>query len=328
MRAIRCRFWGEPETLGLDEVTTPPLQAGQVRILVHAAGVNYADVLMIGGKFHHKPAFPFSPGLELAGVISEVAADVRSLRPGQRVLALVADGAFAEEAVAAAGDVIVLPDAMEFAIAAGFARTYGAAWIGLVEQARLRPGEVLLVHGVSGGVALAALDVGKALGATVIASAGTADKVAVAAAGGADHAMDYVREDIREQVRILTDGRGVDVVFDPIGGEVFERSLRSCAWGARLIMAGFESGRAPQIQGNLLFARNAAVFGLNWDSCRERAPMAVSDGIRTLLGWFAEDRLRPHTAHRFDLAEAPQALRLLADRTTTGKVVLTTGRDR
>ena len=323
MRAVICQGWGGPEFLKLLDVPPPSVGPGQVRLAVAAAGINFADTLMIAGKYQEKPAFPFSPGLEVAGIVEEIGPDVTGLTVGQRVAAVLDHGGFAEQAVARVEDVFPIPDSMDFAVAASFPIAYGTSHIALRERARLQAGDILLVHGAAGGVGLTAVEIGKALGATVIASAAGPERVAVAAAHGADYLIDTKSEDIRERVRELTDGRGVDVVYDPVGGEGIDTSLRSIAWGARLLVIGFAGGATPQIPANLLLVKNCAAIGLYWGSYRRHAPQLVAESFRELFSWCEDGKLRPLVSQRFPLERAAEALTLLANRRATGKLVLT-----
>ncbi len=323
MRAVICQGWGGPEFLKLLDVPPPAVGPGQVRLAVAAAGVNFADTLMIAGKYQEKPPFPFSPGLEVAGTVLEIGPGVTGLVPGQRVAAVLDHGGFAEQAVARVEDVFPIPDSMDFSIAASFPIAYGTSHIALWERARLQAGEILLVHGAAGGVGLTAVEIGKALGATVIASAAGPDRVAVAADHGADHLIDTKSQDIRERVRELTGGRGVDVVYDPVGGEGFDKSLRSIAWGARLLVIGFAGGTTPQIPANLLLVKNCAAIGLYWGSYRRHAPQLVAESFRALFAWCEEGKLKPLVSQQFPLDQAAAALTLLANRRATGKLVLT-----
>jgi NADPH2:quinone reductase len=236
------------------------------------------------------------------------------------------NGGYADEAVVPAGNLTRIPDAMEFAVAAGFAVAYGTSHGALKWRARLRPGEVLLVHGAAGGVGLTAVEIGKAMGATVIATASTAEKLAVARRHGADHLVDYSNEDIKERVRALTGGRGADVVYDPVGGDAFDASLRCVAWEGRIIVIGFAGGRVPQIPANLVLVKNCDIIGFYWGSYRKQKPANLRESNEQLFRWFAEGKLKPHISDRFDLADVAQAMRALRDRRATGKVVLTTGR--
>ena len=327
MRAVVCRELSGPQSLTLDDLPAPRPGPGEVAIAVAAAGVNFADTLMVTGKYQEKPPLPFTPGLEIAGTVTALGAGVTNVAPGDRVIGLVDRGGFAEVALARAGEVFPIPDAMDFDIAAGFPITYGTAHGGLVWRADLKPGETLLVHGAAGGTGLAAVEVGKALGAEVIATAGGPEKLEIAGAHGAGQLIDYRNEDIRDRVKALTGGRGADVVFDPVGGEVFLASLRAVAWGGRLLVIGFAAGKVPEIPANILLVKNLAVFGLYWGAYRQKAPELLRSQFETLTGWYAEGRLKPLVSHRLDLAEAGRALDLLLTRKATGKVVLTTGRD-
>jgi len=325
MRAVVCRELSGPQSLTVEDLPDPKPGPGEVAVAVAAAGVNFADTLMVSGKYQERPELPFTPGLELAGIVTALGAGVAGLAPGDRVIGLVDRGAFAEVALVRAEELYPIPDTMDFDVAAGFPITYGTAHGGLVWRAELQPGETLLVHGAAGGVGLAAVEVGKALGAEVIATAGGPEKLEIAKAQGADHLIDYRSEDIRERVKALTGGRGAEVVFDPVGGEVFMASLRAVAWGGRLLVIGFAAGKVPEIPANLLLVKNLAVLGLYWGAYRQKAPDLLRAQFETLTGWHAEGRLKPRVSHRLDLAEAGQALDLLLTRKATGKVVLTTG---
>lgn len=326
MRAVLCRDWGTADELTLGEVPPPAAPgAGEVRLAIAAAGVNFADLLMIGGRYQVRPSLPFSPGLEAAGTVLECGPGVTRVRPGERALALLDYGAFAEQAVVRESDVFRLPDGLDFATAAGFAIAYGTAYGALRWEAALQPGERLLVHGAGGGVGLAAVEVGKALGAEVIATAGEPEKLALATAHGADHAIDYRSEDLRTRLKELCRGGGVDVVFDPVGGAVFDASLRAANWGGRIVIVGFASGEVPQIPANILLVKNVAALGFYWGSYRRHRPDMLPPAFEELFGWWRAGRLRPHVSQRMDLARAAEALALLRDRRSTGKLVLTTG---
>jgi len=325
LRAVRCHAWGGPEQLALDEVEAPRPGPGEVSISVAAAGINFADILTVAGTYQEKPALPFIPGLEIAGRVAAIGAGVEGLESGTRVLAIVGGGGFAETAVAPASGVFPIPDEMGFVTAAGFPVTYGTAHGALVWKAGLQAGEVLLVHGAAGGVGLATVEAGKALGARVIATAGGPEKLAVAKAHGADELIDSRSEDVRQRVKALTGGRGADVVFDPVGGDLFDASLRCVAWGARLVVVGFAAGRVPQIPANILLVKNVSALGFYWGSYRSHAPDLVQRQLEELFAWYRAGKLDPHVSHSLDLARAGEALALLAGRRSTGKVVLTTG---
>jgi len=323
MRAMQCTAYGDPEELILAEIELPPPGPGEVAIDVHVAGVNFADALMIAGTYQEKPPIPFSPGFEAAGIVTAVGDGVRRVAPGDRVMALVDWGAYAAGLIAREADIFPIPDAMDFTIAAGLPITYGTAHGALVWRAGLQAGEVLLVHGAAGGVGLAAVEVGKALGATVIATARSEARLAIAADHGADHTVDTIDEDIRERVLEITGGRGADVVFDPVGGDIFDASLRCTAWGGRLLVIGFAGGRVPKIPANILLVKNLAVLGLYWGAYRRRAPDLLAAEFAQLFDWYANGQIRPRVSHSADLAHAAKALALLRSREATGKIVLT-----
>lgn len=329
MRAVLCKAFGNYRDLVVEDA--PPLPApgpNQVKIAVAAAGLNFADLLMIGGTYQEKPPLPFSPGLELAGRVIACGPGVTRVAPGDRVMATVDHGAFAEEALARENDVHVLPDGMDDATAAGFPIAYGTAYGALRWRADLKPGETALIHGAGGGVGLAAVEVAKAMGATVIATAGGPEKLAIARAHGADHLVDYKSDALRERVKEICAalGRGgVDVVFDPVGGDVFDQSLRCTGWSGRLVVIGFASGTVPQVPANILLVKNLSVLGLYWGSYRRHRPELVAAGFAELFAWYRAGKLKPLVSRRFDLAQAADALDLLKTRRSTGKVVLTAG---
>ena len=323
MRAVLCRDLRGPDSLELAELPTPEPGACGVRIRVRAAGVNFADGLMLSGRYQEKPNLPFTPGLELAGEIEAVGAGVRGLARGQRVLAIVNHGAFAEQVVARADDVVALPEDMDDVTAAGFAIAYGTAHGALRWRAGLHAGEVLVVHGAGGGVGLTAVECGKAIGAIVIATARGEEKLAVAHAHGADHVLDSEAPDLRDRIRELTDGRGADVIYDPVGGVVFDASLRAIAWEGRILTIGFASGHVPQIPANLLLVKNAAVLGFYWGSYRKHDPERLRDGLKELFAWHRQGRIRPLVSRTLPLQQTADAVRLLTERRAIGKVVVT-----
>ena len=325
MRAVVCRQWCDPSGLRVEGVPTPPLTSDGVRIAVSAAGLNFADTLIIAGNYQIKPPLPFSPGFEVAGRVIECAPGVSRCKPGDRVMAVLEYGGFAEQVVAPEDCVFVLPDTIDAASAAAFPVAYGTSHFGLKYKAGLVAGEVLLVHGAAGGVGLTAVEIGKRLGATVIATASGAEKVRVCADAGADYALNSRAENLRDQIKEATEGRGVDVVYDPVGGRLFDVSLRSIAPGGRILIVGFASGEIPQIPANILLVKNVSVIGYYWGAHRSLAPDRMQASFEELLGWLAEGSLRPHVSQTYPLAEAVQALQALRARRTTGKVVLTMG---
>lgn len=328
MRAVLCKEWGGPEKLTVEEIPAPPLREGAVRVAVHAAGVNFADLLLIAGQYQEKPAFPFIPGGEVAGVVSEVGPGVHELKAGDRVMALTGLGGYAEEAVAEADRVFRIPDRMDFAAGAGFPVAYGTSHGALEWRARLQAGEWLLVLGAAGGVGLSAVEIGKAMGSRVIACASGPEKLAIVQQHGADHLIDYSREDIRGRVKAITEGHGADVIYDPVGGDAFDVALRSIAWGGRIVVIGFASGRVPQIPANIVLVKNIDVVGFYWGSYQAHKPELIGTSFTQLFAWFREGKLKPRVSAQFDLAEAAHGLELLHKRKATGKIVLTTAHER
>jgi NADPH2:quinone reductase len=324
VRAVLCKELTGPEALVVEELPSPPLGPGQVRILVHAAGVNFGDTLVVAGKYQERPELPFTPGMELAGVVAEAADGVAGLAPGTRVLATPGVGAFADEAVIDAASVLPIPDSIGMVAAAGFPVAYGTSHFALDHRAHLEAGEVLLVLGASGGVGLTAVEIGKAMGATVIAAASSADKLEVARAQGADHLIDTTREDLRERVKALTGG--ADVIYDPVGGDLFAQALRCIKVEGRILVIGFASGTIPQVAANYLLLKNASAVGVFWGGYRKRHPEVIRRGLETLLAWHAEGKLKPHSSHQLPLEGAAEAMNLILARKSIGKVVLTMGR--
>jgi NADPH:quinone reductase len=326
MRAVLCKEWGGPEKLLVEDVPSPAIKEGAVRIAVRAAGINFADLLLISGQYQEKPAFPFTPGMECSGTVTEVGAGATSVKAGDRVMALTGTGAYAEEVVIDANRVYKIPDSMDFISAAGFPVTYGTSHGAFDWRAHLQSGEWLLVFGAAGGVGLTAVEIGKAMGAQVIACANGQEKLAIAKEHGADHLIDYSREDIRERVKAITGGHNADVIYDPVGGDAFDAGLRCIAWGGRFIIIGFASGRIPQAPANILLVKNIDVIGFYWGSYQARQPQLLRESYAKLLRWFEEGKLKPHVSQHFDLKDVALAMELLRQRKSTGKVVLTTGR--
>ncbi len=322
-KAIVCRELGPPERLRLETFASVPLKPGELRVGIHAAGINFPDILMAAGEYQLKPELPFTPGVEAAGEVIEVnGADGTAV--GDRVIVKMRYGAYADEAVVTPSQIIPLPSTFDYAEGATFLAAHGTAYHALVDRGQLRPGEVLLVHGAGGGVGLAAVEMGKMLGATVIAAASSEEKLAVAQAKGADHLVLYPREPFRDAVKRITEGRGVDVVFDPVGGEIFENSVRCIAWGARLLVIGFTGG-IGLARTNLLLIKGASVLGVRAGEAVRRNPEAGAVRIGKLLEWAEAGKIRPHISHRQPLEEFAQAMRLLIDRKAIGRVALTMG---
>ena len=325
MKAVLCREWGTPDVLRLEEIASKDLKPDDVRIQVRAAGVNFADSLMVGGTYQVKPPFPFTPGLEAAGEIIATGSSVKRLRVGQRVLAVLRNGGgYAEEIVVNAAAAVPIPDAMDFITAAAFPIAYGTAHFALTHRGHLRRGETLLVLGAAGGVGLTAVEIGKVIGARVLAAAGGADKLAAARSRGADELIDYRVESIRDRVRALTDGKGADVVFDPVGGDAFDQALRAVNWEARMLVIGFAGGRIQAVPANLILVKNISVIGVVFGAQSARDPVLISRNLAELLRWWQAGRLKPLVAKVFPLAEAGAALTALLSRSNAGKIVLAT----
>lgn len=324
MRAVVCRDLVGVDGLALEELPDPGHPGkGQVRIRIAAAGLNYADLLVTAGKYQVKRDPPFVPGFEASGIVEAVGPEVAEFQVGDRVMAIPEAGGFAEAAIVPADAVYPAPKGLDEAEAAGFPIAYGTSYLALVEQAKLASGETLLVHGAAGGVGLTAVEIGKALGARVIATAGGAEKCAVARAHGADHVIDYKSEDIRERVKALAGG--ADVVYDPVGGSAFEASLRVVNWNARILIIGFAGGPVPQIPANILLVKNVAAMGFYFGSWRRHRPDAVARGFLSLNGMVQAGQLKPLVSHRLPLAGFREALGLIQGRQSTGKIVLLTG---
>ena len=323
MKAVLCKQYGPPESLVVEELESPKPGRGEVIVSVKAASVNFPDVLIIQNKYQFKPPLPFSPGSELAGVVKEVGEGVPTVRPGARVMAFTTYGAFAEEVKTEASRLIPLPDKMDFVTGAAFLLTYGTSDHALRDRGALRPGETLLVLGAAGGVGLAAIEIGKALGARVIACASTEDKLAVCREHGADATLNYVAEDLRERVKVLAEGRGVDVVYDAVGGPYSEPAFRSLAWRGRHLVVGFAAGEIPKLPLNLALLKGASLVGVFWGDFARREPREFAQSIAQLGKWYSEGRLRPHVSQTLPLEKAADALKLLAGRQATGKIVLT-----
>src|SRR5438046_5454789 len=322
MKTLLCRAYGPPESLTLCDVPSPQPGPRQVVVDVKAAGVNFPDVLIVQGKYQLQPAFPFAPGGESAGVVKAIGAEVRGLKVGDAVIALTFHGAFAEELAVDVEQVMVLPPQIDFDVAAAMMITYGTSYHALKDRARLAAGETLLVLGAAGGVGLAAVELGKAMGARVIAAASSAEKLALCRAHGADETIDYAQEDLKERVKALTASRGVDVVYDPVGGAYSETALRSIAWGGRHLVIGFANGTIPRIALNLALLKGCAIVGVFWGEFTRREPQANAANIRELFALLAQGAIKPLISARYPLARGAEALQAIMERRATGKIVL------
>ena len=322
MRAILCKAWGKPEDLVLEDIAEAPVGSGEIRIGVQACGLNFADTLMIQGLYQVKPPFPFSPGLEAAGEVLEVGAGVKHLKVGDRVAALCGHGGFAEQVVVPAQVALPIPDNMPYETAAAFSVAYGTSHVALEHRAHLQPGETLLVHGAAGGVGLTAVEIGKLMGANVIATASSADKLAVAQQYGADHLINYREESFRDRVKEITNGKGANVIYDPVGGDVFDDSVRCVSWEGRILVIGFAAGRIPQLPVNLALVKNMSVVGVFWGAYAQRDPAILIGSLQKLMGWYAQGKLNPLVSQTYPLAETATAMNDMLQRRSTGKLVI------
>jgi len=320
-KAVVCHELGPPERLRLEIFASAPLPKGEVRVAVHAAGINFPDILMAAGEYQLKPELPFTPGVEAAGEVTEIGEAVAGATVGDRVIVRMRHGAYADEAVVPPSQLVPLPSPFDYAEGATFLAAHGTAYHALIDRGQVKSGEVLLVHGAGGGVGLAAVEMGKMLGATVIAAASSEEKLAVAQARGADHLVLYSREPFRDAVKRITGGRGADVVFDPVGGEIFENSLRCIAWGARILIIGFTGGIGTA-RTNLLLIKGASVLGVRAGEAVRRDPALGVLRIKKLLEWAEAGKIRPHISHRLPLEDYAQAMRLLIERKAIGRVAL------
>ena len=324
MKAVVCKAWGPPELLVIED--RPALEAGpgQIVMSVKAANVKFSDTLIIQNKYQTKAELPFIPGSEIAGVVKAIGAGVEGWKVGDRVSAQSANGGYAEEIVIEAERLLAIPETVDFASAAGLASTYGTSYYALIDRGELRAGETLLVLGASGGVGLAAVEIGKALGARVIACASSAEKLAVCRAHGADETINYVAEDMRARVKAITKGNGVDVIYDPVGGEYSELALRDMAWGGRFLVVGFAAGDIPKIPLNLPLIKGCSIVGVWLGAFAKRDRARQRANALELWKWYAQGKIKPHVWATYPLEKAADALNALAARKVAGKVVLTT----
>ena len=322
MQALICREWGPPSQLRLEEIAPPRLAADQVRIKVSASCVNYADTIMIEGHYQTRPDFPFAPGLEACGEVLECGSAVKRFKPGDRVMALLGHGGFAEQVVAGDADCFAAPDGMSDDIAASFLIGYVSSHVAIRWQAKLEAGETLLVLGASGGVGLTAVEIGKALGARVIAGASSAEKLEIAGQRGADDLIDYKKASLKERVGEITGGAGADVCYDPVGGALFDEALSSLAWGGRILVIGFVGG-IPKIPANRLLVKNRSAMGSSLRYYRELRPDLLVASVEELFAWWQDGKLNPLISGKYPLADAPAAMTELLERRATGRIVIT-----
>ncbi len=323
MKALLCKEWGAPETLVVESVADLQPSAGQVVIDVKAASVNFPDTLIIQNQYQIKPALPFSPGGECAGVIRAVGEGVTQVKVGDRVSALTLYGSFAEQVACAASAVVPMPSDVDFVTAACFGMVYGTSYHALVDRGNLQAGETLLVLGASGGVGLAAVEIGKQLGAKVIAAASSAEKLAVCAEHGADELINYSSEDLRARLKEITGGKGVDVVYDPVGGELFDVALRSCTWRGRYLVVGFAAGAIPKAPVNLPLVKGSSIVGVFWGDYVTREPQNYQRDQQQLFAWLTAGKLKPLIVGQYPLERGGEAIRALMERKISGKLVVT-----
>ena len=330
MKAALCTHYGPPEELEVKDVPSPRPGKGQVAITIKACGVNFPDVLLIQDKYQFKPTLPFAPGGEIAGIVKEAGEGVTNPKPGDAVIASIGHGGFAEEAIADAARCIAMPEGLDFAVASSFFITYGTSWHALKDRAVLKSGETLVVLGAAGGVGLAAVEIGHAIGARVIVGASTAEKVEFAKAHGADDGFVYPagrlakeqQKALTEDIKRLTGGNGADVLFDPVGGDYAEPALRAMNWGGRYLVIGFAAGEIPRVPLNLTLLKGCSIVGVFWGAAVARDPKKGFADLHEITRWIAEGRLKPHVSARIPLARAGEAIRLLMDRKAQGKVVV------
>lgn len=322
MNAILCTAHGLPETLILTSISTPVPKEEEVLIQVYACGVNFPDALIIQNKYQFKPPLPFSPGGEVAGIVLKIGKNVKNIQPGDRVLALCGWGGFAEEVVVDAAKVFRIPPNMQFITAASSLFTFGTSFHALKDRAQLQSGETILVLGAAGGVGIAAVELAKQMGATVIAAASTEEKLALCKKKGADYCINYTTDDVRTSIKAIVGEKGVDIVFDPIGGQIAEAALRSMAWKGRYLVVGFASGEIPQLPFNLALLKGCSINGVFWGSFTEKEPVNSFKNLGTVLSWMKEGKISQPIHKMYRLEEAPMAIRDLMNRNVLGKAIV------
>ena len=325
MKAVVCKAWGPPESLVVEDVPTPQPQAGEVLVKVNAASVNYPDVLMIQKKYQIQPALPFIPGSEVAGTVSALGEGVTNVKLGDRVIAFCGMGGFAESVVSKAAGLIPIPPGLSDEVAASFTLVYGTSHHAVIDRGELKAGQTMLVLGAAGGVGLAAVEIGKAIGARVIAAASSDDKLAVCKAHGADVLINYATQDLRAAIKEATNGLGPDVVYDPVGGIYAEPTVRSIGWRGRYLVVGFANGEIPKLPWNLALLKGASIVGVFWGDFVRREPKANAASMQQMMGWIAEGKLKPLVSARYPLADTVSAFNALANRQVTGKIVIVPG---
>ena len=321
MRAIVCHEWGSIDQLTLEDIDKPMPGDGEVLIRVEASAVNFADSIMVAGRYQTKPALPFTPGLETAGVVTECGPGVTEFAPGDRVMAILAYGGLAEYAIAKVAETFRIPSSMSFDEAGAFPVSYLSSHVAIRWLGRLEPGETMLVLGAAGGVGLTAVEIGKAMGARVIAAASSPEKLAVAREHGADELVNYTTEKLTERVMELTFDKGVNVVYDPVGGALFDAALSATGWGGRILIVGFVGG-VPQISANRLLVKNRSAMGSSLRHFRWHEPQKMNQSVQELFQWYVEGKLKPCVSQSLPLEESVRAIALLTDRKAHGKVIV------
>jgi NADPH2:quinone reductase len=324
MRAVLCKKLGPPESLVLEEIESPTIGPGQILLRIGACGVNFPDTLIIQGKYQFKPELPFSPGYEVAGEVIAVAEDVKNTRIGDRVIAICEYGGFAEQLAINADRIIAIPREMDDITASAFILTYGTSYYALKQRAKLQTGETLLVLGAAGGVGLAAVQLGKTMGAHVIAAASTEEKLNLAKENGADELIDYTKVDLKNRLKEMTNGKGVDVVYDPVGADLFEPAVRATAWNGRVLVVGFAGGYIPKLPVNLTLLKGIAVVGVFWGDFTRREPEESRQNNSELMQMYLQGQIKPHISQVFPLEKTVEALNTLLSRQAKGKIVIST----
>jgi len=327
LKAVLCKAFGPPESLVLEDVADPVVGPKDVLVDIRSVALNFPDVLMIAGKYQMRPPFPFPPGGEVAGTVVAAGADVTELAPGDRVFGGVGPGGVAERIAVPAGRLYRMPESMSFAQACGISTTYGTSYYALRDRAALRPGENLLVLGAAGGVGISAVQLGKAMGARVIAAASTAEKLEAARASGADETIDYSDGQLKEKVKALTGGKGADVIYDPVGGDLFDQCMRCINWYGRVLVIGFAAGDIPKVPINLILLKSCQVVGVFYGAWSMRSPARHREMFLEILQLFEKGGINPLVGRSYPLENYAQALRDLSERRAIGKVVLTVGGD-
>ena len=322
MKAIVCNEWCRPEDLKVSEIKSPTLDDNSVRVEIYASGVNFPDVLIVQGKYQYKPPFPFSPGSEVAGIISEIGKSVKNLKVGDRVMAVTGHGAFAEEICVPEDKITLVPENMDFITAASMSLTYGTSSYALFQRANIKENDVVLIHGATGGVGITAIEISKAVGAKVIATASTDEKLKIAKEYGADYCINYSQNEFKDKVKEYTNGKGANIIYDPVGGDVFNQSLRCIAWNGIILVIGFASGTIASAPTNLPLLKNCSIVGVFWGAWREREPNGHNVNMEKILKWWKENKVKPKVSKVFNLEDTKYALQALINREVIGKAVI------